>query len=101
MVAPSRTAIFGGDGRHFERWSEVGDIELFRATRDGGNGELRRLEAAVKGGAITRVIILARFNGHSATGRVRQICAARGVPVLVARGTSPASLPKPRRHSRP
>lgn len=101
MVAASRTAILGGDGRHFGRWSEVGDVELFLATRDGGNGELRRLEAAVKGGAITLVIILARFNGHSATRRVRQLCASRGIPVLVARGSSPASLPEFPRRSRP
>lgn len=92
MVAASRTAILGGDGRQTGRWAEVGEVEIFRAARDGGNGELRRLEAAVKGGAIARVIILARFNGHSATRRIRHLCAARGIPVLVARGSSPSSI---------
>ena len=53
----------------------------FQARRFGGNGELRRLETALRSGTIDRVVILARWNGHSATTKVRRLCKSRGVPV--------------------
>lgn len=87
MVAPSRTAVVGGDGRRPEQWEGLGDVVIFRAPRDGGNGELRRLEAAIKSGSIGRVIILARFNGHSATRKIRRTCSVHGVPVVVVPGS--------------
>lgn len=56
---------------------------FFQAGRFGGNGELRRLLSALRAGAIDLVVILARWNGHSATARVRRLCRSRGVPVTL------------------
>lgn len=78
-----RVAIFGGDARQAERWLDLGEPVFFRARRYGGNGELRRLESALRAGALDRVVILARWNAHSATVRVRRLCKGRGVPVTV------------------
>jgi len=90
MVALGRTAVLGGDGRHPERWDALGDVVIFRAPRDGGNGELRRLEAAIKAGSISRVVILSRFNGHSATQKIRRTCFTHAVPVVVVTGSGRA-----------
>lgn len=87
MVAATRTAVVGGDGRDPERWRDLGEVEVYRSPRDGGNGELRRLEHALRAGSFQRVVILASFNGHAATVRVRRICAAKGVEVLIVRGS--------------
>jgi hypothetical protein len=92
MVAATRTAVVGGDGRNPERWRELGEVEVYRSPRDGGNGELRRLEHALRSGSFQRVVILASFNGHAATVRVRHICAAKGVEVLIVRGSGPRAV---------
>jgi len=46
-------------------------------------GELRRLIAAVRARSVDLVIILARWNGHSATSVVRRFCRRAGVEVVV------------------
>ncbi len=78
-----RVAVLGGDARQEGRWLELGTPVYSQARRFGGNGELRRLESALRSGAIDRVVILARWNGHSATTKVRRLCRNRGVPVTV------------------
>lgn len=85
MVAPMtrRVAVLGGDARQEGRWSDLGIPVYFQARRFGGNGELRRLESALRAGAIDHVVILARWNGHSATTKVRRLCRSRGVPVTL------------------
>jgi hypothetical protein len=83
VSAGARVAVVGGDGRQRERWQGDDRVVFFMAPRDGGNGELRRLEAALRAGSIDRVVILARWNGHAATRRVRRLCRARAVPVEV------------------
>ncbi|MCK6527592.1 hypothetical protein L6R50_08520 [Myxococcota bacterium] len=84
MVAPGpRVAILGGDGRQCGRWGGEGIAVHFMAGRAGGNGEPRRLEAALRSGSITRVVILARWNGHATTRRIRRVCRTLGVPVEV------------------
>ena len=82
-AAPRRVAIFGGDARQQDRWNELGTPSFFQARRFGGNGELRRLESALRAGGFDHVVILARWNGHSATTKVRRLCKRRGVPVTV------------------
>lgn len=49
----------------------------------GGNGEARRLEHALRSGRIQKLFILARWNGHSATVRMRKVARAQGVEVVV------------------
>ena len=78
-----RVAVFGGDARQAAKWSSLGEPVFFCGRRYGGNGELRRLESALRAGSLDRVVILARWNGHSATVRVRRLCRLRGVPVVV------------------
>ncbi len=54
---------------------------------DSGNDEFPRLEHALRAGSFQRVVILASFNGHAATTRVRRICATKGVEVLIVCGS--------------
>ena len=84
VASPTRVAVLGGDGR-FD-WRSMADcrVRVFEGRRTGGNGPLRRLERALKSGGVDRVIVLARWNGHSATIRVRRLCRQLGVPVDVA-----------------
>ena len=85
VAAPNtlRVAVLGGDARQQRRWSELGTPVFFQGQRFGGNGQLRRLESALRSGTIDQVVILARWNGHSATAKVRRLCRSRGVPVTL------------------
>lgn len=83
MSTALRIAILGGDARQSERWRGEGIAVFFQAPRFGGNGEARRLEAAIRSGSIDRVVILARWNGHSSTQAVRRLCRRLGIPVVV------------------
>lgn len=83
MVA-GRVAVFGGDGRALPTGTAE-DARVFQSPRDGGNGELRRLEAALRGGGFARVVIVTRWNAHSATTKVRALCRRLGIPVELVR----------------
>lgn len=77
-----RIAVFGVDGRRARRLA--GENMVFcRSSRFGGNGELRRFENEIRSGSIGEVIILARWNGHACTDRVRGLCHLLGVPCRV------------------
>lgn len=84
-AAPRRVAILGGDGRQSDRWAAWGETVHFQARGDGGNSELRRLLSALRSGKIGLVVILARWNGHSATAAVRKLCKKHGIRVEVVR----------------
>lgn len=74
-------AVLGGDGRPV---SGVPDgARVFRAQGSAGNGELRRLLSALRSGSIAKLIILARWNCHSATKAVRRMCRQHGIPVEI------------------
>ena len=79
----TRVAVLGGDGRFDKRTLPQCRVRIFQARRFGGNGPLRCLETALKAGGVDQVVILARWNGHSATIRVRRLCRQLGVPVEV------------------
>lgn len=49
-------------------------LRRFLSSRDGGEGEVRALEQALKHGTISRVLILARWIGHSTTARILKLC---------------------------
>lgn len=78
-----RVAILGGDARQAGRWPEFKAPLFFMACRDGGNGELRRLLATLRAKSVDLVIILARWNAHSATNQVQRLCRRIGVRVLI------------------
>lgn len=80
---PVRVAILGGDARQRDRWPQYTAARFFTACRDGGNGELRRLLAALRAQAFDLVVILARWNSHAVTGPVRRTCRQLGVRVEV------------------
>lgn len=82
---PLRVAIVGGDGRQSDRWAAWGETVHYQAPGDGGNGELRRLLSALRSGRIGLVVILARWNGHSATTAVRKLCKKHGIRVEMVR----------------
>ncbi len=79
----NRVAILGGDGRQARKVPAGADVRCYQARRYGGNGELRRLLAALAAGSIDTVIILARWNAHCVTRRVRAVCKRLGVRVVV------------------
>ena len=64
---PARVAVLGGDGRRAEDWAPGADVRVFLGRRYGGNGELKRLERSMRAGSVDRLVVLARWNGHSAT----------------------------------
>ena len=78
-----RVAVLGGDGRFRSDDLAGCEVRVFLGRRYGGNGELRRLERSLRSGRIDRVLVLARWNGHSATSLVIRLCRALGVPVEV------------------
>lgn len=79
----NRVAILGGDGRQARKVPAGADVRYYQARRDGGNGELRSLLAALAAGSIDTVIILARWNAHCVTRPVRAACKRLGVRVVV------------------
>lgn len=82
-----RIAILGGDGKHreCERWAAHGSVVHFPARGDGGNGGLRRLKTALRAGGIDHVVILSRWNSHSATVAVRRVCKLYAISVEIVR----------------
>lgn len=83
MTARQRVAVLGGDGR-FHHTSLVGcDVRIFQACRFGGNGQLKRLEMALRAGGVDRLVVLARWNGHSATRAAFRLCRKLGIPIAV------------------
>jgi len=81
VTGRQRIAVLGGDGRHTVKVEGPARIRVYRSPRDGGNGDLRRLTDALKAGGVDQVVILARFNSHSATTPIRRLCRRLGVPV--------------------
>lgn len=78
-----RVAVLGGDGRFRADDLLNCHVRVFPARRYGGNGPVRRLEQALRAGGFDRVLVLARWNGHSATGRVLRLCRQLGIPFRV------------------
>jgi hypothetical protein len=81
--SPGRVAILGGDGRQSRKVPADANVRFYQARGDGGNGELRRLLAALAAGSVDTVIILARWNAHCVTSRVRAVCKRLGVRVVI------------------
>ena len=84
-LSECRVAVLGGDARQVNRWTGFKESLFFMARRDGGNGELRRLSASLRTKSIDLMIILARWNSHSATKQILRLCRTLGVRVVVVR----------------
>ena len=70
------TAVIGGNRRQWRRGGRH-----FQAAKFGGNGELRRLEAALRGGQIHEVVVLIRWISHSESGQAAALARRYGVPL--------------------
>lgn len=81
MGRVERIAVLGGDGRivRGHRWPRK--PRVYPSSRRSGARAVDRLEQSIRAGGTDRVIILARFVGHSATRRIRRVCAQAGVAV--------------------
>lgn len=82
-------AVFGGDRRRARRWLETPGVQHFCSPRFGGNGDLERLKAAIKGGRIGLLVILSAAIGHAACDSVRRLCRVRGVAVRLVGSADP------------
>ena len=78
-----RVAVLGGDGRFRSERLPGCTVRIFRARRYAGSRSLRDLERSIRAGGIDRVLILARWNGHSTTRRVTSLCRKRNIPVEI------------------
>lgn len=83
VTARARVAVLGGDGRLPVALRDGAEVRVYKSPRDGGVNDVHRLEASIKAGSIDRVVVLARWNAHGATQRIRKLCRRLGIPVDV------------------
>jgi hypothetical protein len=55
-------------------------VRFYGGVKDVGQGDLKRLEAAIKAGSIDEVYMLIRWNGHTTTHIVSKLCRDRDIP---------------------
>jgi len=85
VVATHPVAVFGGNGRIRPGLVEAPEVVVFASPRDGGSGDARRLEAALRAGSFGTLVVLTRWNSHSRTRRLRRLCASIGAAVVMVR----------------
>lgn len=73
-MRPDGRVIFGAS-----RPSDPSGVRVFRSRGDAGNGELRRLLAAIAAGSVDLVLIDTRRNGHSGVRAIVAACRRRRV----------------------
>lgn len=79
-AARPRVAVFGGDLHRLARGlSGLADLELFGSTGQTGQGELRRVLAALRAGTIREVCLVVRWAGHGEIDAIRRLCRTLGV----------------------
>ena len=80
-----RIAVLGGDGRLPEKVRphipDGATVRHFLSARNKGDGEANRLMDALRAHGIDCVLILARWNGHSVTSNIRNLCKQLDIPV--------------------
>lgn len=77
---PPRVAVFGGDLHRLTRaLAGLADLELFGSTGQTGQGELRRMLAALRAGAVREVCLVVRWAGHGEIDAIRRLCRTLGV----------------------
>ena len=73
-MKPDGRVIFGAS-----RPSDPISARVYRSRGDAGNGELRRLLAAIAAGSVDHVLIDTRYNGHSGVRAIVAACRRRRV----------------------
>lgn len=77
---PPRIAVFGGNIRKLTRdLAGLPNLELFGSTGQTGQGELRRMLASLRAGALQQVCLVIRWAGHGEIDAIRRLCRALGV----------------------
>lgn len=76
-----RIAIVGGDSRAEAqyRWGRDHSFTFYQAEKYGGNGEAKKLAAALAAGKFDVVVTLTRWMGHSMYGAVKNNARCRVV----------------------
>ena len=78
---PPRIAVFGGDIRKLTRdLAGLQNLELFGSTGQTGQGELRRMLASLRAGALQHVCLVIRWAGHREVRVFCRVCSTLGVP---------------------
>lgn len=80
MSRAPRVAVFGGDLRKLSRaLADLDHVELFGSTGQTGQGELRRMSAALRAGAVQQVCVVIRWAGHGEVDAIRRLCRVLGI----------------------
>ncbi len=80
MSRAPRVAVFGGDLSKLSRaLADLDHVELFGSTGQTGQGELRRMTAALRAGAVQQVCLVIRWAGHGEIDVIRRLCRALGI----------------------
>lgn len=76
-------ALVGGIAERLDEGGEDGkaEVRVFGSVQEGGDGELRRLLASLRGGRVDEVWILTCWIGHSQSGAITRACKKLGIPV--------------------
>lgn len=88
----SHIAILGGDARQRRRFAHVVGATFYPSAGDGGPHHVQRLIESIRHGGVSQVFILARWIGHSASGRIRVVARRHGVPVSILAGVQAPRL---------
>lgn len=79
-----RIAVYGGDLAHLAHGlADLAGVTLFGSSGQAGQGELRRLHAALRAGTIAEVCLVVRWAGHGETIKIRRLCRSLGVPCRI------------------
>jgi hypothetical protein len=76
--------VVGGDARQGDRHINGTLVRAVASTKYGGVGGHRALIAAIRGGCVQVVILLARWLGHSESRAIAATCRAAGVRCVIA-----------------
>ena len=89
MPKPRSVAVVllvGGDARQGDRRIGRALVRAVASRKFGGNGGHRSLVAAIRGGRVHLVVLLARWLGHSEAGAITAACRSVDVRCLVVDG---------------
>lgn len=78
--------VVGGDARQGDRQVNNVLVKAIASSKFGGNGEHRALIAAIRGGTVALVVLLARWIGHSEAHAICVVCRSVGVRYMFSGG---------------
>lgn len=88
----SHIAILGGDARQRRRFAHIVGATFYPSAGCSGPHHAERLIESIRHGGVSQVFILARWIGHSTSGRIRDVARRHGVPVSILVGAQALRL---------